>query len=85
MLNALREAFKQSVNAGLSARDSWWLANRLEIKWVGEGICWSRKDGLIDTQNQVAKCLLLGSPNTREKRLCGMRWEHDGLDGCSQC
>jgi len=33
MLNALRKAFKQSVNAGLSAGDSWWLANRLEIRW----------------------------------------------------
>lgn len=85
MLNALREAFKQSVNTGLSADDSWWLANRLEIRWVGEGICRFRKDGLTDTQNQGAKSLLLGSSSTREKRLFGRRWEHDGLEGYSQC
>lgn len=85
MLNALRKAFKQSVNAGFSADDSWWLANRLEIRWAGEGICRFRKDGLIDMQNQGAKCLLLGSPNTRENRLFGRRWEHDGLEGYSRC
>ena len=85
MLNALRKAFKQSVNAGLSAGDSWWLANRLEIRWVAEGICRSRKDDLIDTQNQVAKYPLLSSPSTCEKRLFGRRWEHDGLEGHSQC
>ena len=48
-------------------------------------ICRSRKDGLIDTQNQVAKYPLLGSSSTRENRLFGRRWEHDGLDGCPQC
>ena len=55
--------------------------------WIKDGllrdICRSRKDGLIDTQNQVAKYLLLSSPNTCEKRLFGRRWEHDGLEGYS--